>query len=148
METVYKSMLSAFNAKYPNGRPMNTGGFVPGRGMTDKVSTLLTPGEFVMNKAGAKAFGPMLSQINSSKYPSMLSPSNLATPTYGDMSSVVISPSNISTTSSVNNSMSSVYNYSVGITVNGSNSTADDIARVVMTQIKNVDSQRIRGQRA
>ena len=71
----------------------------------------------------------------------------MTAPTYGDVTSTVLSPSNISTTSSVNNNLSSVYNYSVGITVNGSNSSADDIARAVMTQIKNVDSQRIRGQK-
>ena len=146
-------MYEEFLKKYPNGRPMMYGGMVKpmaygGRIGSDSVSALLTPGEFVMNKNATKAFGPLLSQINSSKYPSMLSPSNLSSPTYGNMTSTVISPSNISTTTSVNNNSSSVYNYSVGITVNGSNSNADDIARVVMTQIKNVDSQRIRGQRA
>ena len=146
------TMMEDFQAKYPKGRPMMYGGMVKpmsygGRVGSDSVNTLLTPGEFVMNKSATKAFGPMLNAINSSKYPSMLSSSNMTAPTYGDVTSTVLSPSNISTTSSVNNNLSSVYNYSVGITVNGSNSSADDIARAVMTQIKNVDSQRIRGQK-
>jgi hypothetical protein len=40
-----------------------------------------------------------------------------------------------------------VYNYNLGFSINGSNSNANDIARAVMTEIKNVDAQRIRGQR-
>ena len=40
----------------------------------------------------------------------------------------------------------SVYNYSINVNVK-SGSNPDDIARAVMTQIKQVDSQRIRGQR-
>jgi hypothetical protein len=40
-----------------------------------------------------------------------------------------------------------VYNYNLGFSINGTNANANDIARVVMKEIKNVDSQRIRGQR-
>ncbi len=42
---------------------------------------------------------------------------------------------------------SPVYNYSLSVNVGGSNSSADDIARAVMSEIKRVDSQRIRGVR-
>jgi hypothetical protein len=41
-----------------------------------------------------------------------------------------------------------VYNYNVGINVGGSSANPQDIARAVMTQIKNIDAQRIRSQRA
>ena len=127
---------------------MATGGVVPGRGMIDKVPSLLTPGEFVVNRAATKAFGPALAKINDSKYPSMLSDANVIAPTYVTSLSSNISPTNLSSSNHTNNNSSTVYNYSVGITVSGSNSNANDIARSVMKQIKNIDSQRIGTQRA
>jgi alcohol dehydrogenase YqhD (iron-dependent ADH family) len=53
---------------------------------------------------------------------------------------------NVST--SVNDNSSTVYNYSVGITVGGTNSSPDSIAKAVLNEIKYIDSQRIRNQRA
>ncbi len=53
-------------------KKMAMGGYVPGKGMTDKVPALLTPGEFVVNKGAAKSFAPFLNSINDAKYPSML----------------------------------------------------------------------------
>jgi hypothetical protein len=76
----------------------------------------------------------------------MMKGSNLSSPVYSTGISNTVMPTNISSSTSVNNNSSSVYNYSVGINVSGSNSTPDEIARAVMTQIKYVDSQRIRGQ--
>jgi TP901 family phage tail tape measure protein len=127
---------------------MATGGVVPGTGMIDKVPSLLTPGEFVVNRAATKAFGPTLAKINDSKYPSMISDANVITPTYVTSLSNTISPTNLSSSNYTNNNSSTVYNYSVGITVAGSNSNPNDIARSVMKQIKNIDSQRIGAQRA
>jgi hypothetical protein len=103
---------------------------------SDTVPAMLTPGEFIVNKAAAKRFGPMLRSINESKYPSML----------GGMGGSTIVPINNVSTSMSDNS-TAVYNYNLGFSINGNNSNANDIARAVMTQIKNVDAQRIRGQR-
>jgi hypothetical protein len=103
---------------------------------SDTVPAMLTPGEFVVNKAAAQKFGPMLQSINESKYPSMLG-SN------GGMSNVPIN--NIS--ASVSDNSTAVYNYSLDFNINGTNSNPSDIARAVMTEIKRVDGQRIRGQR-
>ena len=114
---------------------------------TDTVPAMLTPGEFVMNKKATKAFGPMLAAMNGSKFSSMLS-KGMSAPTYQTPSTNIIAPSNISNSNSINNNSSSVYNYSVGINVSGTNLNSQDIAREVMTQIKNVDAQRIRSQRA
>jgi TP901 family phage tail tape measure protein len=132
---------------------MSKGGLVPkyflNGGMsigTDTVPAMLTPGEFVVNKNATKAFGPMLAAMNGSKFPSMLQ-NGFTSPTYQTSSTNIIAPSNVSNSSSVNNNSSSVYNYNVGISVNGSNLNPQDIARAVMTQIKGVDSQRIRTQR-
>jgi hypothetical protein len=131
---------------------MSSGGMVPkymamgGKIGSDTVPAMLTPGEFVMNKGATKAFGPMLATMNGSKFPSMLK-GGLVTPIYQTSSNNIMAPSNMSTSSSVNNNSSSVYNYNVGINVSGSNLNPQDIARAVMTQIKGVDSQRIRTQR-
>ena len=125
-------------------RYMATGGKAIG---SDTVPAMLTPGEFVMNKGAAKAFGPMLSAINGSKFPSMLGGTNFKQSQYPSLSNTVNAPNISSVSTSVNNNSSSVYNYSVGINVNGSNSSPNDIARAVMTEIKNVDAQRIRSQR-
>lgn len=106
------------------------GGFARG---TDTVPAMLTPGEFIVNKYAANAAGPMLQSLNESKYPSML----------GDSRSTNVPAVNVST--STNNNSTAVYNYSLGFSINGSSSTANDIARTVIKEIKNIDSQRIRG---
>jgi len=111
---------------------MKNGGF---RSMgSDIVPAMLTPGEFVMNKASTKQFLPLLSMLNESKYPSMIGPS---------YSSSKTSPSK----TSFNNNSRNVYNYNVGINVGGTNASANNIAKAVMDEIKYLDKQRIRGQR-
>jgi len=107
-----------------------------GRAMgSDTVPAMLTPGEFVMNKAASKSYGPLLERLNESKYPGMLGGSGMTQ----------IPVNNIST--SMNDNSTAVYNYNLGFSINGSNGSAKDIANAVMREIKNVDSQRIRGQR-
>lgn len=44
------------------------GGFVGGYGNTDKVSAMLTPGEFVMTKGAASRFGRALEKVNSPSF--------------------------------------------------------------------------------
>ena len=109
-----------------------SGGFARG---SDTVPAMLTPGEFVMNRAATQEFLPMLSMLNESKYPSMIGAEN----------NMQVPVNNIST--SMNDNSTAVYNYSLGFNINGTNSNPNDIARAVMREIKNVDSQRIRGQR-
>jgi TP901 family phage tail tape measure protein len=116
------------------------GGIVPkymavgGKIGSDTVPAMLTPGEFVINKRATQQFGPMLSMLNESKYPSMIGSS------YSGQQ-----PSSNSV--SVSDNSNAVYNYNVGINVSGSNANPDGIARAVMNQIKYIDSQRIRGQK-
>ena len=46
------------------------GGFIPGTGNTDSVPALLTPGEFVINKAAAQSLGSgLLNQLNAGRIP-------------------------------------------------------------------------------
>jgi TP901 family phage tail tape measure protein len=161
----YAARAAGMAARYGT---MSYGGMVPkyfktgGKAIgSDTVPAMLTPGEFVMNKSATKAFGPMLAAMNGSKYPSMLgglsSPkyssgtnnisSTLVSQSYPQMSSVSVMPMTNMSSANVNNNSTAVYNYSVGISVNGSNSSPNDIARAVMAEIKNVDAQRIRSQR-
>jgi peptidoglycan hydrolase CwlO-like protein len=130
---------------------MNAGGMVPkymargGAVGSDTVPAMLTPGEFVMNRGAVKRFGPMLENMNNSKYPSMIK--DLTPTTYTNVNSSMVTPivNNVST--SVSDNSSTMYNYNVGINVNESNASSSDIARAVIGQIKYIDSQRIRGQR-
>jgi TP901 family phage tail tape measure protein len=110
---------------------MATGGAVG----SDTIPAMLTPGEFIVNKAASKAYRPLLEKINESKYPGMLGG--------GGMTQIPVN--NIST--SMNDNSTAVYNYNLGFSINGANGNAKDIANAVMREIKNVDSQRIRGQR-
>ena len=155
--TVYVTTVNVPGAKPPGkmygGKimAMNYGGVVPkymaagGRVGSDTVPAMLTPGEFVMNKAATKRFGPMLENMNNSKYPSMIK--DLTPTTYTNVNSSMVTPivNNMSTT--VSDNSSTMYNYNVGINVNESNANSNDIARAVIGQIKYIDSQRIRGQR-
>jgi hypothetical protein len=148
-------------------KKMATGGIVGGTGMTDKVPTMLTPGEFVINKQATKKFGPLLSAINGSKYPQMLAKGGMvggsgsfSSPSFGSLRNSLSGPSykqnkrpmmNINRPSSsptLADNSTAVYNYNVGINVGGSNINPDAIAKAVMNEIRYVDSQRIRGQRA
>jgi hypothetical protein len=133
---VPKTPLYQYNSLAQSSLPkMAVGGLVPGNGMVDKIATLLTPGEYVINKNATKQFKPLLSTLNESKYPSML----------GSKIGAQTPINNVLT--SMNDNSTAVYNYSLGFNINGTNSNANDIARAVMREIKNVDSQRIRGQR-
>lgn len=142
-----------FKTKMYGGKimPMNYGGMVPkymasgGRVGSDSVPAMLTPGEFVMNKSAAKRFGPMLENMNNSKYPSMIK--DLTPTTYTAVNSSVSMPISSNLSANINDNSSTMYNYNVGINVNESNASSSDIARAVIGQIKYIDSQRIRGQR-
>jgi TP901 family phage tail tape measure protein len=112
----------------------NVGGIIAGAGMTDKVPALLTPGEYVVNRAATQKFGPLLEQINESKYPGSLS--------LGGTPSISAVNNNM-----VNNNSTSVYNYSLDVNVSGTNANPDDIARTVIAQIRSMDAQRLRGNR-
>jgi TP901 family phage tail tape measure protein len=116
---------------------MSSGGFSMG---TDTVPAMLTPGEFVVRKSIADQYGPLLESLNNGTYKSF------EAPTYSNMnnSSVKVGAGSSNTPS---DNSSKVYNYNVGISVSNTSASADDIAKVVMAEIKYIDSQRLRGQR-
>jgi hypothetical protein len=146
------------------------GGMIPGSGNSDNYPALLTPGEFVVNKNASKKFEPILQAMNNSngslqdfvsnrgaRLPRLSAPSvqtgarsgspmTFRMATYNATSSRTISPTTTKQTTVIGGS-SDLYNYNVNINVrNGAN--ANDIANSVITQIKQIDSQRIRGNRA
>jgi hypothetical protein len=148
------------------------GGFAKG---TDTVPAMLTPGEYVVNKESTKSFLPLLTALNESRYPSSLvkrlsagagnvkitrsfnnplyslsSPlnQNFVQPSYNVSNVNSVSTPIVNNNSPVSNNSSSVYNYNVGISVGGTSVSPDSIAKAVMKEIKYIDSQRVRSQRA
>jgi TP901 family phage tail tape measure protein len=117
---------------------MSDGGIFKPKG-TDTVPAMLTPGEFVVRKSIADQYGQMLEALNNGKYTSF------DTPTYSSMNNNV--KVGVGSAGSSADNSSKVYNYNVGISVNNTNAGADDIAKAVMSEIKYIDSQRLRGQR-
>jgi hypothetical protein len=116
---------------------MASGGFSIG---TDTVPAMLTPGEFVVRKSVADQYGPLLESLNNGTYKSF------EAPTYSNMNNSAVKVGTGSSNTPSDNS-SKVYNYNVGISVSNTNASPDDIAKVVMAEIKYIDSQRLRGQR-
>jgi hypothetical protein len=60
------SSTSPGGGKGKKGEGFAVGGYVPGSGLGDKVSALLEPQEFVVNRNAARRFRPLLEEINSS----------------------------------------------------------------------------------
>jgi hypothetical protein len=153
INTIYTSSGTAPVKKMYGGKimAMNYGGMVPkymavgGAVGSDTVPAMLTPGEFVMNKAATKRFGPMLESMNNSKFPSMIK--DMTPEVYSSTNSSVVMPNINSMSTTVSDNSSTMYNYNIGITVPQSNANSNDIARAVIGQIKYIDSQRIRGNR-
>ena len=128
-------------------KKMARGGVVGGTGMGDVVPTLLTPGEFVVNKHAAKRFMPHLKQMNGSKFPGMMGGRGFSSPTYNEVKSSNPINSVATTQASSNVDNSAVYNYNLTVSVNGGGDMdANKLANVVMTRIKQMDGYRIRRQ--
>jgi predicted nucleic acid-binding Zn-ribbon protein len=124
------------------------GGFAKG---TDTVPAMLTPGEFVINRAESEKFAPLLSSINDGSMSRGLK--TYSTPVYNmpERSYAPQGPSGLSYSTSSNPESStaidnSVYNYNLSVKVEGSNLNANDVANQVMNKIKQVDAQRMRNQ--
>jgi hypothetical protein len=107
------------------------------------VPALLTPGEYVVNKASSKQFLPLLQSMNESKFPSFLNPSNVM---------FDIPASNIGELKSNNNASKTViapsnYTYDLTVNVPNANASADQIANVVIGKIKMMENKNVRSVR-
>jgi acyl transferase domain-containing protein len=147
--TSYNNMATLYNQQNPDTpvQLLNRGGMVSGIGMTDKVPARLTPGEFVVRKNATKTFLPLLESINSGVFPS-IGGMGLSSPKYNVPANNI---TNVPVSQSISNSSnaSTMYNnsYSINVNVSGSNSSADEIANVVMGKIAKSNSGSIRGSR-
>ena len=61
---VVKAAVKKNSGKKKGKKGRAFGGFIPGVGNSDSVPTMLTPGEFVVRKAAAAKFGPVLRDMN------------------------------------------------------------------------------------
>jgi hypothetical protein len=100
----------------------------------DTVPAMLTPGEFVVNKAAAQAYRPLLESMNRSTYPNMNKFDGGKTPATANLSNVVTDNSRIA------------YNYSLSVNMNGSNQDPNDVANAVLVKIRQLENQRVKGQ--
>ena len=139
----------------------------PGTGTSDSIPAMLSNGEYVVKAAAAKKLGRgFLDSVNAGRprpIPGMTKPSfnlpNMQIPTRtipdipsgpsfkmpsdpGISTRPITSPSK----EPVANNNSSVYNYSLSVNVSGTNSSANDIANVVMNKIKTIESQQVKRQ--
>jgi hypothetical protein len=148
---------------------MAFGSTVPGRGMTDKVPALLTPGEFVVRKSVADKNRSMLQALNGQVFPGLAKTKNaqnpsllnnissripknnfldgIASPTYSvpktGAASVPAPSTNVVAPSST------MYNstYNVNVNVSGTNASPDDIANVVMAKLSQQNRGNLRSSR-
>ena len=115
---------------------MAIGNLVPGLGNTDRVPALLTPGEFVVRKSVAEENLGLLQAMNGNVFPGMKG---------GIGANTVMAP----VTNTVMEGSTTLYNnsYSVNVNVAGTNSSADEVANVVIRKIKGMNDRGIRGSR-
>jgi hypothetical protein len=135
---------------------MNDGFTVPGNGMTDKVSALLTPGEFVVRKSVADKNRGFLQALNGQVFPGVGGKQGVPTNNFLDgigsprysipssgVSNIPVANTNVVSTSSP------MYNstYNVNVNVSGTNASPDDIANVVMSKLSNQNRGNLRSSR-
>jgi hypothetical protein len=135
------------------------GSFVSGMGNTDNVPALLTPGEYIINKASTKAFLPLLEMINGSKFPSMLGNSILPaqnirfnmpnnTDIKFNMPQEYDNDFEVNTKSqSYINAPQKYNNYIVNVDVGGTNASPDLIASAVIGKIRTMEDRSLRSVR-
>ena len=109
---------------------------------SDIVPAMLTPGEFVVNRAATSRFKPLLETMNQGGYPALSNP-RYSTPR-SNLSSAM--PIQTSQPQVAEITAAPVYNYSLNVNVAGSNSDANTIANVVMNKIQQMESRQIRRQ--
>jgi hypothetical protein len=140
----------------PPALKMAFGSTVPGRGMTDKVPAMLTPGEFVVRKSVADNNRGFLEALNSQVFSGMGGapsvPTNnfldgIGSPRYSVPQSGVASIPTPST--NVISPSSTMYNstYNVNVNVSGTNASPDDIANVVMAKLSQQNRGNLRSTR-
>ncbi len=120
---------------------------------SDTVPAMLTPGEFVMKRQAVNKFGTkVFDQLNNGSMPNFEEQlgrykfNTLNSPTFEKLSGGVNMELPAEMGSSTEFSANPVYNNTYSVNVNvASQSDPNQIANVVMKQMRSIDSQRIRG---
>ncbi|MDA0900316.1 MAG: hypothetical protein O3B35_04735, partial [Proteobacteria bacterium] len=127
-------------------KKMAFGNIVPGRGMTDKVPAMLTPGEFVVRKSVAQQMLPTLKAMNSQVFPGMNS-YKFKTPSAGPdgTAALVMGQTTLQASNSTMLGPNNVqYNYNLTVSAE-TNANPEEIANAVIYQIKRFDDRRVKG---
>jgi hypothetical protein len=125
---------------------------------TDTVPSMLTPGEFVVNKKSTDMYGPLLAAMNSSPASnlSMMGAKTFSEPVYnmpskeyvavGENTGVYSTSGALPSQTTLDNSVYNNNSYSISVNVSGTSSNANDIANAVMNKIKTIESQQVKRQ--
>jgi len=174
-QTQLDAIDAAEQAAIAAGTPRARGGYIsgPGSGTSDSIPAMLSNGEYVIRAAAVKALGldrlnalnnadrlqfasgglvPPLNSLSSSlldaSQKKRFRADSLSTPAYNSAqgrprieSMVGAGAGNVS---SNNTSNKSVYNYNVNVSA-ATNADPEQVASAVMRQIRNMDSNRVRG---
>ena len=118
--------------------------FMAAGGMTlgsDTVPAMLSPGEFVVNRAATARFEPLLNAMNQGGY------AGFETKRYRVSNAPTIVPTGSSQLSTIiNNNATPVYNYNLSVNVDGSQADPNAIANTVITKIRQLQDREIRRQ--
>jgi hypothetical protein len=129
----------------PQTSTPSTSNFTP-QGLLNKINSMPNSIAFGFSSGGMvtpKYFASGGYSIGTDKIPAMLTPGEFV------MNKYAVQNHGIEKMRSMNKGSydgSAVYNYNLSVNVDGSNSEPEEIARVVMRQIRQLDSQRIRTQ--
>jgi hypothetical protein len=151
-----KTDVQGLIGKYASGGHI-TG---PGTGTSDSIPAMLSNGEFVVKASAVDKIGVgVLNRLNQTGDISRFALGGLSTAAFktpmmakgGEfvMSNYSIKQFSTDAANAINSGSAtsvgdSVYNYSVNVNVSNAGANANDIARTVINQIRQIDSQRIR----
>lgn len=165
-EARLRAIEAAENARVAAGQPRANGGYIsgPGNGTSDSIPAMLSNGEYVIRAAAVRALGvDRLNMLNMAdkfarggfagrrsdlvraRAASRFDVASLSAPAYGvnaGMGAVSV-PAGVGASSAPTKTSNSVYNYSVNVNA-ATNANPDQIAAVVVKQIQDHESRRIR----
>ena len=114
------------------------GSLVSGAGGRDSIPAMLTPGEFVMRKSAVDKYGsPMLSKMNMGAF-------KMPSYSVGQKEGIDV---NSKTTNKTSINAPMYNNYSVSVSVSGTNASADEIANKAVMKIKQMQNTAVRSSR-
>jgi hypothetical protein len=167
LEERLAAIESAENRRVAAGQARANGGYIvgPGTGTSDSIPAMLSNGEYVIRAAAVKALGvDKLNMLNmadkfamggfagkrsallKARKSAKFNTASLSAPSYGidaAMAPAGMPGSGVSGSSAPTNTDNSVYNYNINVNAS-TNANPDQIASVVVRQIQDLESRRVR----